>query len=337
MAAIAGARDHPGVDPEAESLGVGPAAAGVRLGWTELPPTVRRWVARELGSPVVEAVTQPGGFSPGVAARLRCADGSRAFCKAVSSMANPQSPQLHRAEARITAALPASAPVPRLLSSYDDGTWVALLLADVDGRHPHLPWREAELDRVMAALHTLTETLTPSPLREVPTVAEKFADEFSGWRELAAAPGATVEALDPWCRRHLQQLAGLERGWSQAAAGETLLHCDVRADNLLLSDDRVWLVDWPSACRGAAWVDAVAFAPSVSMQGGPPPEDLMGRHPRASGADPDAVSAVVCALTGYFISRSLQPPPPGLPTLRRFQAAQGRVARAWLDRRTGWR
>lgn len=324
------------MDLDAESPGVGPVAAGVRLPWSELPPTVRRWVEQALGAPVVEAATQSGGFSPGVAARLRCADGTRAFCKAVSSLANPESPELHRAEVRITAALPASAPVPRLLSSYDDGTWVALLLADVEGRHPELPWREAELDRVLAALHTLAETLTPSPLADVPTLAEKFADEFSSWRQLAAGRGTTVEALDPWSRRHLQQLVSLESDWSAAAAGETLLHCDVRADNLLLSEERVWLVDWPSACRGAAWVDVVAFAPSVTMQGGPPPEELMRRHPGASRAHPEAVVAVVCALTGYFISRSLQPPPPGLPTVRRFQAAQGRVARAWLARRTGW-
>ena len=31
-----------------------------------------------------------------------------------------------------------------------------------------------------------------------------------------------------------------------------------------------------------------------------------------------------------------RPPPPGLPTLRPFQAAQGEVALAWLRRRTGW-
>ena len=35
-------------------------------------------------------------------------------------------------------------------------------------------------------------------------------------------------------------------------------------------------------------------------------------------------------MAGYLTERSLQPPPPGLPMLRRFQAAQGEVARRWL-------
>lgn len=320
----------------AGAVDVGPAAAGVRLSWPDLPEQVRSWVEGVLGAPVVHAVTQPGGFSPGVAARLRCADGTRAFCKAVSSLANPDSPQSHRAEARIAAALPESAPVPRLLAAYDDGTWVALLFTDVDGRQPALPWREDELVRVLAMLGELAELLTPSPVAELPAVQERLAADFSCWRQLAAAPASAQAELDPWSRRHLDRLAGLESRWQRAAAGETLLHLDIRADNLLLSADRVWLVDWPFASRGAAWVDAVLFAPSVAMQGGPPPEELMRRHPAASGAERDAVMAVVCALTGYFVERSLRPAPPGLPTLRAFQAAQGREARAWLERLTGW-
>jgi hypothetical protein len=117
-----------------------PPAQGVRLPYGEAPAGVRAWVDEALGSPVIAATTQPGGFSPGVAARLVSADGTRAFCKAVSDAANPFTPQLHRAEARNNAALPAAAPVPRVTASYDDGTWVALLLEDVDGRQQRLPW-----------------------------------------------------------------------------------------------------------------------------------------------------------------------------------------------------
>ena len=51
---------------------------------------------------------------------------------------------------------------------------------------------------------------------------------------------------------------------------------------------------------------------------------------------PDACAKeVFAALAGYFTHRALQPPPPGLPTLRAFQAAQGEVARQWLAHRTG--
>ena len=68
-----------------------PPAEGVRVDWKELPPEVRSALERRLGSPVVSATTQPKGFSPGLASRLTLADGRRAFVKAVSVAANPDS------------------------------------------------------------------------------------------------------------------------------------------------------------------------------------------------------------------------------------------------------
>jgi hypothetical protein len=105
----------------------------------------------------------------------------------------------------------------------------------------------------------------------------------------------------------------------------------------LLTTDRVYVVDWPHACVGAAWVDIVGFAPSVAMQGGPPPEVLLGHHPSCRTTDPDRVTAAVAAVAGFFTHRALQPAPPGLPTVRAFQGAQGEVARRWLAQRTGWK
>jgi aminoglycoside phosphotransferase (APT) family kinase protein len=142
--------------------------------------------------------------------------------------------------------------------------------------------------------------------------------------------------LDGWSARNLDRLAGLEAGAPEAAAGGTLLHLALRADNLLLTSDRVFVVDWPHARVGDAWVDLLFFAPSVAMQGGPSPEELLDRYPRAGQAEEGAITAVVCAIAGFFVHEGLRPAPPGLPTLRAFQAAQGRVARGWLARRTGW-
>jgi hypothetical protein len=83
-------------------------------------------------------------------------------------------------------------------------------------------------------------------------------------------------------------------------------------------------------------VDLLCLAPSVTMQGGPPPQDVLARYPNIDEVDPHAISAAVAAVAGYFTRQSLEPPPPGIPTVRAFQAAQGVVAREWLAQRTGW-
>jgi aminoglycoside phosphotransferase (APT) family kinase protein len=282
----------------------------------------------------VAAVTQPGGFSPGVAARVLCADGSRAFCKAVSAEVNDFAAAAHRSEQRISGSLPETAPVPRLLATYDDGAWVALLLQDIDGRQPALPWRSEELGRVIAAIDDLARALTPTPI-EAPSLGDAEDKDFWGWRELAAG-SADAAALPDWAGMHLDQLAALESSWLSASQGDTLLHCDLRADNLLLTDDRVWVVDWPWACLGKPWVDIANLAPSVGMQGGPPPAEVFGMSAAGRDADRDEVAAYVCALAGYFVSQSLRPAPAGLPTVRAFQAGQGTVALGWLAELTGW-
>ena len=310
---------------------------GVRRAWTEIPAGLRARIEADLGAPVAEAATQPGGFSPGVAARLRLADGRRAFVKAVGTTPNPDSPDFHRREARIAALLPEHAPVPRLLTAYDSHDWVALVFEDIDGHLPAQPWRPDELDRVLAAMTDLAETLTPSTV-DVPAYADRHSGTFTGWRTIAA-DAALADRIDDWPRRNLDALAELEATWEPLSAGTTLLHADLRADNILLTDDRVVFVDWPWACTGAPWLDLMAMLPSVALHGGPDPEKTFTGHPLGAAAPPEAVTAVLAAVAGFFVGQGVQPPPPGLPTLREFQLAQGRVALDWLRTRTGtgWR
>jgi hypothetical protein len=314
-----------------------PAAEGNRLPWSALPAALRADVEYRLGGRVLEAVTQAGGFSPGVAARLVLSDGSRAFVKAVGQI-NPESPDIYRAEARIAAALPPATPAPKLLAAIESAGWVVLLFEDIDGRLPAQPWQPGELARVLAAMAGLAKALTPAPI-DAPPVATRFNNLGRGWRLLSEAARSgrdDLTVLDPWARAHIDELVALERGWPEAVRGNSLAHADVRADNILLTSDRVMFVDWPWACLAQPWFDLVAMLPSVVMQGGPPPEDIIAAHPVTQDADPGAVSAVVASLAGVWSYLGRQPDPPGLPTLRAFQAAQAAVTLDWLKIRTGW-
>ncbi|MEV0940479.1 phosphotransferase [Micromonospora wenchangensis] len=309
----------------------GVRAGGGRIGWDELPGHVRQAVERIIGDRVVEAVSQPGGYSPGTADRVRTAGGRRAFVKAVSPAQNPDSPRMHRAEARHTAALPPSAPTPRLLGCHDDGDWVALVLTDVDGRHPYTPWRDAELDATLRTLEALAGTLTPNPVPGTPTAAERLAHDFGGWRRIAADPPTR---LDPWVAGHLDELcAAADRGLT-GLAGDTLCHLDVRADNLLIGrDGTVTVVDWPWACRGPAWLDTALLLVNVRLHGGHDTEALLRRLPLTAGADPAALTGFYAGLAGFFTDSARRPPPPNIPTVRAFQQAQADALLPWLRHR----
>jgi aminoglycoside phosphotransferase (APT) family kinase protein len=305
-------------------------ATKTRIHWTDLPAPVRAAVEELLGDRVVAAVSQPGGFSPGTADRVRTAGGRRAFVKAVSPDQNDRSPHLHRAEALVAAALPATAPAPQLLGSYDDGYWVALVFTDIEGRHPLTPWDGAELAAVLSTLETMAALLRPTSVA-APTAAERLRHDFAGWRRIAADPPAD---LDPWARDRLPELvAATDRGLA-ALADETLCHLDIRADNLLIGPGgRVTVVDWPWACRGPAWLDSLLVLINVQVHGGHDPETLLCAHPLTARADPAGVTGVLAGLAGFFLDGARQPPPPGIPTVRAFQRWQGDRLLPWLARR----
>ena len=316
-----------------------PPARGSRVPWGALGRDVRAALELKFGAPVTRAVTQFEGFSPAVAAVVAFENGAKAFVKAVNRLANPDSPGIYRAELKIAEQLPSAPWAPKLLWSYDGGDWVALAFEHVAGRTPTLPWKRAELDRVFVAPADLARDSTPT-LVDAGQLAARHGPSFSCWRDLVEHGDPDIRDLalvEPWAARHVERLAVLEAGWEEATAGTTLVHGDVRADNVLLTADSVVLVDWASAAVGASWVDLTLFLPSVAMQGGPPPHELFSGHPLGSSAPADGVTSMLCALTGYFLCRSLQPAPPGLPTLRAFQRGQGLTAAAWLRARTGWR
>ena len=313
-----------------------PPAAGVRLGWDDLPEPIRSGIARRLGGAVTAVRSQPGGFSPGLAALIETGAGDRAFVKAAGPFPNPTSAAFHRREATVAAALPLDAPTSRLRWSWDTGPdgWVVLAFDALDGRSPATPWLPDELELVLGGLARLSASLTPSP---VPVAVVGSVADWGGlaggwWRR---AESFQPEGLDAWSVRHAATLAVLERAAPSAGMGETLLHLDLRADNMLLTADGVRFIDWPHARLGAAWVDLAFLAPSVAMQGGPEPDALMARLIGARRPDDAALVAVVAAIAGFFTLQAVAPPPPGLPTLRAFQADQGAVARAWLARLTG--
>jgi aminoglycoside phosphotransferase (APT) family kinase protein len=300
-----------------------PDAAGVRLAWAGLPGKIRSAVEARAGAAVIAARDQRGGFSPGVAARLLLEDGSRLFVKAVAPSINAESADMHRGEARALAALPPGVPAPRLRWTYDDGDWIVLGIEDVEGHTPPLPWRREDLERVIAALPT-----APAP-EGFASLTGQLAGAFTGWRTLAAE---RPDDLGPWALRHLDRLAALESSWAVHADGGSLLHSDLRADNLIIgTDGEVHLVDWAHACSGAPWVDLMLLLTEVDRSRVDPDEILA-----KAGAPSEGVDALLCAFAGFLAERCRRPAPPGLPTIRAYQRAYAAFVTGWLARRTGW-
>jgi aminoglycoside phosphotransferase (APT) family kinase protein len=297
-----------------------------RLEWAHLPPTVRASIEERCGSPVVEAISQGAGFTPGFASVLVCEDGSRHFVKAASNVAQRMFAVSYREEARKLRALPDGTPAPRLLWALD-GDWVVLGLEYVEARAPRRPWQPAELDICLDALEDVADLLTPVPEA---LHLDPFAADVPDWPSYWDHVRATRDLA------HADEAAALAAEFGSAVEGETLVHTDVRDDNVLLTPDgRALFCDWNWPTAGAHWLDSLFM--------------LVG--PRGDGLDVDAVIAerrllrdvpaddidrVLALICGYFFRQADEPVPATSPHIRDAQRWQGDVVWAWLSERRGW-
>ena len=161
---------------------------------------------------------------------------------------------------------------------------------------------------------------------------------MAGRRDEASAAGCVLPWLDakgddslPWASRRwvagrLDELVAIEPILHEQLRGDTLSHCDLRADNVLLAADRVWFVDWAHAGNAARWLDpvlllgdAVASGADVADGGDIDVRSLLTSHRAFAGVDQWVVWATTATLAATLHWFSRQPPPPGLPTIRRFQ------------------
>jgi hypothetical protein len=298
-----------------------------RLEWTHLPPHVRALIERECGSSVVEAASQGGGFTPGFASVLTCSDGSRHFVKAASQKAQRAFAESYREEARKLSALPREAPAPRLLWS-EDADWMVLGLEYVEARAPRRPWRGPDLNASLDMLAVTATFLTPPPPGlELDDVATEFVD-FPGYWDHVRSTRSNLP--------HLEEAAALAARFADVCGGSTLVHTDVRDDNILIRADGVALMcDWNWPVVGAAWLDTVFLM--IGPRGdGVDVDALLTERELTRDVPDEHVDIVIALLVGYFFHQGDEPVPPTSPHLREHQRWQGEVCWDWLCERRSW-
>jgi hypothetical protein len=311
--------------------------------WRDVPREVRAGVEAALGGEVRRALRAWGGYGPTPTFRLLLADGRRAFFKA----AGPADSEFARSaigrEQRVYRELSdLIAPwAPALYGSLDVDGWQVLLLEDLGPKRAP-PWTRATARAVFRAYADFHRSTVGAPLPEwVPPPLLYLAGEARLWDRMtesgdleyvAALAGERADEAMRWLAAALPALAAASRPLAEAQR-PSFLHGDTRSDNLRWCDGRLRLFDWPHVGAGAAEFDLAAFAQSVTLEGGPPPEQLVAWYGERESVRPEVLDAAVAAITGFFANHCWREEIPGLPRLRPFQRAQFRVTLAWAARR----
>ena len=294
-----------------------------RLDWAHLPPLIRHSVERRLGSTVVGAESQTSGFTPGFASVLTCADGSRHFVKAASVKAQRAAALSYRQEARKLRTIPPGVAAPRLKWVHDADDWVVLGIEYVEGRPPQRPWPAEELDAALTMLVETAAALTPAPGIGLDSLVEDAAEWPGMWERLAHLS-------------HAEEAAALAARYAEVLVGDTLVHGDVRDDNLLVRPDgTVVLCDWNWPALGPAWFDSLHLL--IGARGdGHDVEAILAGHPLLAPVPAEDVDTTLALLAGYFLKHAADPIPRAAPWVREIQRWQGEVTWHWLAERRGW-
>jgi len=272
-------------------------------------------IERAVGSRTVDYEPRPGGYSTADRFAVTLADGRRVF---VRSAVAPNLGDFLRREHEVYAALSGSF-IPALVGWDDDGVRPVLEIEELSDADWTPRW---DAGRIAAVLAALDEVADAKPPPNTPPVRESFAELFDLWRVVEAdpAPFLAVGLRDEaWLERALPVILGAVD--SAPVDGDRVCHLDVRSDNLCFRDGRAVLVDWNWTSLANPTIDVAAWLPSVRVEGGPEPWEIL---PDA-GAHAAFIAGVWAAVVGL-------PPPATAPTVRDLQRRQLAVALDWVDR-----
>lgn len=276
---------------------------------------IEQRVSRLAGTEVMSLRrVQSGGWGLSFHARAELADGRTVFVKAGSEEVTSG---FVRDEQRFYRSVQASF-MPQLVG-LDEGDPPLLVIEDLSRARWPPPWDDEAIAAVRA---TLVQVWATPPPDWLPPVTDEVEWLLGGWAGIERDPEPFL-SVGVCSRAWLEGALPTLRDAAETApiAGDSLLHLDVRSDNICLAERGAVLVDWNLAHVGNPDLDLAAWLPSLEAEGGPQPEALL----------PDA-PGFAALLAGFFGSRAGLPPPPTAPRVREVQLSQLRTALPWAAR-----
>lgn len=268
------------------------------------------------GARPVRYEVRAGGYSTADRFTVTLAGGERVFVKSADE---PNLAAWIRREQEVYAALQGHSFVPELVGFDDGGTRPLLVLEDLSDADWAPRWDDARVQAVLDATAELAHATRPPNTHDVRAT---FADLWGRWEAVRDDPQPFLSLGlrdERWLDRALPQIVpAVERA---PIAGEDVCHLDLRSDNMCFRGERLVLVDWNWTSLANVQADVGAWLPSLHVEGGPPPWEVL-----------PGIGETAAWITGVWAAVAGTPAPVTAPNVRALQRAQLAVALDWIDR-----
>jgi hypothetical protein len=189
-----------------------------------------------------------------------------------------------------------------------------------NARHADLSPGSPDLPIVLDTMSTLGALLTPAP-KDCRPVIDNIIALLGKATRMMDKPAAVLPDRDLYGDALDYYNPGDYRG-------NTLLHYDLSASNLLVTRGRVYAIDWSFAARGASWIDGAMLAPRLVEAGHKPvdADQLLSSLPSWTAAPRRSLACLSSLWTLFRLYKALYGP----DEVREGRARAAEAGKAWM-------
>ncbi|MFN7115130.1 MAG: aminoglycoside phosphotransferase family protein [Alphaproteobacteria bacterium] len=315
-----------------------PAARESKPSFDLLPPDMRQKIESRLSGEIVSGDVVYGSLSSSAGYVLTFDSGLKVFAKG-SHPDEMSHGTLHiRQEIRAYEYVPVLKETsPRLYSwvsdNNEDGWTLGLWSFIQQDEKVHFTQRVSDVMALVAQVHAAVPPDNILPVAQSHNYIGAFLKDEKKWRRIESEAGISTKFLnlfeDPaaaqvWLAQNIAALIALQAETAARDDTPSMIHGDLRTDNIIFGKDRSWLVDWPNACLGPRVFDLVMLFTHLESTGFGAAEDFLPIYDAAAGtrfatSDIEAVAAMAGSMAGYFADQAYRSVPEKLPRLRWMQ------------------
>ncbi|MBW7909703.1 MAG: aminoglycoside phosphotransferase family protein [Alphaproteobacteria bacterium] len=315
-----------------------PTAQEHKPAFGTLPQNLRAQISAVCKSDIADGISVYGSLSATAGFAVTLADGRRVFAKG-SHPGEMSHATLHiKTEIQAYETLPVLRGVaPAFVGVVSDGNedgWTLGLweYADKDVNAP-VRMRAADIMRHVAAVHASAIPAAFTADARTHNYLSFFLRDEKKWRRIKDEPKIknkllgvfeNEDAAGTFFSGALETLCALQAAAADFDFKPGLIHGDLRLDNILLTDARTYIVDWPNACRGPVVFDALMLSVHLEAMGFGQAEEFLSLYDAEAGTrfaqtNSEELLIMAASMAGFFADQVYRAVPEKMPRLRWMQ------------------